>query len=194
MRITCPSIVLVACLATACAPAHVVTTPGPAPVAGDRIRYAVRPDSTNFIVARAISLDADRLAYDRFVPATTGNTGQWVAGSLPTDSIARLQVRVGRRGNVGRGALIGGLLGGAAAIACASEEPGWLTPTPGECLFGYTLSGLATGALIGALIRSDVWAPTELPTRRQAQPPTPPPVSAGPVRIGIRLPIRLMSR
>jgi hypothetical protein len=172
----------------------VVNTPAPAPVAGDRIRYAVRSDSTDFVVARAISLDADSLVYDRFVPGATGNAGRWVVGSLSTDSIARLQVRVGRRGNVGRGALIGGLVGGVLAIACANEEPGWLTPTPGQCLLGGTLSGVATGALIGALIRSDVWAPTGLPTRRQAQPPTPAPVSVAPVRIGIRLPIRLMSR
>jgi hypothetical protein len=183
---------LVLCLAAACAPTHMVNTPAPAPIAGDRIRYATRSDSTEFVKARMISLDSDSLVYERFVNPT-GQSGRWVAGSLSTDSIAGLQVRVGRRGHAGRGAIIGGAVGLVTGIACANEEAGWLTPTPEQCLVGYTLSGLATGALIGALIRSDVWAPSVLPARRRAQPPTAT-VRLNPVGIDVRLPIRLMSR
>ena len=194
MKITCLPAGLAVCLAAACAPTHVVNTPAPAPNAGDPIRYATRSDSTAFVKARTISLDSDSLIYERFIADPAGRSGGWVAGSLSTDSIARLQVRVGRRGHAGRGAIIGGVVGLVAGIACANQEPGWLTPTPEQCLAGYTLSGLATGALIGVLIRSDVWAPAVLPARRPAQPPTPAPVSLSPVGIGIRLPVRLMSR
>lgn len=190
VRIAYLSAALAVGLATACAPAHMVSTPAPTPVAGDRIRYADRSDTTSFLTVRLISLDADSLVFERF---TAGDARRWITGSLATDSIARLQVRVGRRGNAGRGALIGGLVGGVLGIACASEESGWLTPTPGECLLGYTLTGAGTGLLVGAFVRSDVWAPGALPTRRLEQPPAPAPVSATPVGIGIRLPIRLAS-
>lgn len=151
-----------------------VTRPGPTPL--------------NFTAVRLVSLDADSLIFERLV---SDRAQHWVSSSLPTDSIARLQVRISRRGNAGRGALIGALVGVVAGVACASEESGWLTPTPGECLLGLGLSGLATGAFIGVLIRSDVRAPTALPSRPRAPVPGPAPVSALPVGIGIRTPIRL---
>jgi hypothetical protein len=150
-------------LVAACAPARVVTTPAPAPAAGTQVRYAARPDSTRLVPARLVSLDADRLVFERFVAGPT--SGAWQTGSLPTDSIVRLEARIGRRGNPGRGALIGGLIGAVVGIACASEDPGWLTPTPGECMVSGTLTGAATGLLIGLLIRSDVYAPVTLPVR-----------------------------
>jgi hypothetical protein len=181
-------LLLVVGLAPACTPAHVVSTPVPAPVTGDRIRYAVRSDSTDFTSVRLVSLDADSLIFERLV---IDRAQHWVPSSLPTDSIARLQVRIGRRGNAGRGAIIGAIVGFAAAVSCASEESGWFTPTPGECFVGLGLTGLATGAFIGMLLRSDVWAPTALPSRPQAPVPGPPPVTMLPVGIGIRIPIPL---
>jgi hypothetical protein len=187
MRNTCRSLSLAIVLAAACAPAHVVTTPAATPVAGNPIRYAARSDSTELISARLVSLDADSLVFERFVAGHT--SGKWETASLPTDSIARLQVRVGRRGNPGRGALIGGLLGAVAGIACASEDPGWLTPTPGECMVSGILGGAGTGLLVGLLIRSDVWAPATLPTGEHE--PATPVVSASPVGLGLRIPFRL---
>jgi hypothetical protein len=166
-------------LVAACAPAHVVSTPVPSAAAGDRIRYAGRSDTTAFITARMISLDADSLVFERFIAGDPA--GRWVVGSLRTDSIARLQVRVGRRGNAGRGALIGGLVGGAIGVLCAAEtSSGWLEPSPEACFLGYTLTGVGTGALIGALRRSDVWAPTPVPRRRQEPTPVPAPVTVAP--------------
>jgi hypothetical protein len=187
MRHPCRSFPLAILLAAACAPAHVVNTPAPIPVAGNPIRYATVSDSTELVTARLVSLDADRLVFERFVAGRTG--GQWETGSLATDSIARLQVRVGRRGNAGRGALIGGLLGAVMGIACANEDEGWLTPTPGECMAAGVVSGAGTGVLVGLLIRSDVWAPTALPTRDQE--PATPVVTASPVGLGVRIPFRL---
>jgi hypothetical protein len=174
-------------LVTACAPAHVVSTPVPVAAAGDRIRYAGRSDSTAFITGRLISIDADSLVFERFVARDPA--GSWVMGSVPTDSIARLQVRVGRRANPGRGALIGGIVGGAIGILCAAEtSSGWLEPSPEACFLGYTLTGLGTGLLIGALRRSDVWAPTPVPRRRPEPTPVPAPVSAAPAASGVRIP------
>jgi hypothetical protein len=154
------------------------------PVGGDRIRYAGVSDSSEFIAARMVSLNADSLVFERFVTGWGKGPGFWARASLPTDSIGHLQVHIGRRANAGRGALIGVLVGGALGVTCAAQtESGWLEPTPEQCLVGYTLMGAGTGLLIGALTHSDVWAPTPLPRR------TPPPASAAPLAIGIRIPL-----
>lgn len=169
MQITPLSLGLTIGLLTPCAPAHVVNTPAPRPVAGNRIRYAVRPDTTEFVTARLISIDADSLVFERFIPGEP--EGRWVAASVATDSVARLQVHIGRRGNAGLGAAFGALVGGAVGVACVSEDS-WAVSSE-ECLIGYTFLGTGTGLLIGALRRSDVWAPTALPKRPPELPPAP---------------------
>ena len=193
MRITRRLPPLMLALASACTPAHVVTTPAPAPVAGVRIRYVPRSDTSNFVTARVVSLDAERLVFERFIPGDP--KGRWLADSLTTDSIVRLQVRVGRRGNAGRGALIGGAIGAALGMACAADYNAdeWFSPTPEQCLLSGTLTGAGIGLLIGAVRRSDVWAPTALPGREpeQALMPAPAPVSGTPLGVGIRVPVRL---
>jgi hypothetical protein len=161
------SVVLAASLLGACAPAHVVTTPGPIPVAGNRIRYAVRADTAQLVAARVISFDGDSLVFERFIPGDP--EGRWAVASVATDSIARLQVHIGRRRNAVRGGAFGALVGGAIGIACAGGEAGWIVSSE-QCLVGYTLLGAGTGLLIGALMRSDVWAPAVFPTRPPNQP------------------------
>jgi hypothetical protein len=179
---------LAVCFGTACAPAHVVSTPAPAPAAGDRIRYADRSDTTEFVVARFVALDATKLVFQRYV----ADSGRTITRSVPTDSVAVLQVRVGRRGNAVRGALIGGLAGVGIGFLCANEPEGWVTDE--QCVVGYTLIGAGTGLLIGALVRSDVWAPASLPTRVPGHAPTAQPlVNAAPGGIGVRIPVRLAS-
>lgn len=179
--------VLAAGLLVGCIPAHVVTTPVPTPAAGQRIRYAGTADTTEFIPARLVSLDNDSLVFERLV---SQRPDLWVKGSLPTESVGRLQVHIGRRANAGRGALIGAVIGGALGVACAvSTDEGWFEPTPEQCLLAYTLTGAGTGLLVGALTRSDVWAPSALPRHRSPPPVASawPPVSAVPVDIGIRI-------
>ena len=75
---------LVLALCTACAPAHVVNTPASIPLSGSRVRYAMRPDTSEFVSARLISLDADSLVLERLIPGD--RDGRWVAatGLLPT--------------------------------------------------------------------------------------------------------------
>lgn len=189
MRTMRSLLVFAVCFGAACTSAHVVSTPAPAPVPGDRIRYADRSDSTEFLVARFVALDATKLVFQRYV----ADSGRTITRSVPTDSVAVLQVRVGRRGNALRGALIGGLAGVGIGFLCANEADGWWI-TDEQCVVGYTLIGAGTGLLIGALVRSDVWAPAPLPTRGPGQTPSaPPPVSAAPVGIGVRIPVRLAS-
>jgi hypothetical protein len=155
----------------------VVTTPELVPAPGSQIRYALRSDPFRFAAGRLISLDPDTLVLERFVP---GDGGAGVADRIPTDSIGQLQTRIGRRANGGRGALIGGGIGLALGALCAIgyEEDQWFAPSPGQCLVSGAVSGAATGLLIGALSRSDIWAP--VPLRRRGSPglPTPPVTAA----------------
>lgn len=170
------SILLLLAALAACAPSRVVTTPAPVPEAGSHIRYSLHYDPDRFTKARMLSLDADTLAFERLI---VGDRHAWVADRVPTDSIARLQVRIGRRGNAGRGALIGGGIGLVLGALCSlGDSDNWLQPTPGECVLSGILTGVGTGLLIGALSRSDVWAPVPLPGRGPEDPAADPPVTA----------------
>jgi hypothetical protein len=93
-----------------------------------------------------------------------------VGGSSPTavalSRVSTIEVSHGTKSNVGKGALIGGLvgvaLGGAAhAVGCGSEVYGEeVSCSGGEAAGGVALFGLggaAAGALIGALIGSEGW-------------------------------------
>ena len=104
------------------------------------------------------------------------NRREWFERTVPTESLAVLQVRVRRRSNVGRGALIGAAVGLAAGAGCASEGGGWTNPEPGQCLVAGILGGAGYGALLGLLIRSDVWAPVLTPVE-PASPRAVPPVT-----------------
>jgi hypothetical protein len=148
----------------ACGP-RVTTTPVPAPSAGTPIRYATRPDSTRFTKVRLVSLDAERLVFERYQMDPAGLRGGWTPDTVATPSLAHVQVPVGRRGNAGRGALIGFAVGLGLGIACASEDSGVGAVSDEGCAAGYVLLGTGTGALVGLLIRSDVWAPAVLPSR-----------------------------
>jgi hypothetical protein len=178
-------------LVGACAPAHVVTTPAPTLTAGSQIRYAARTDPGRFTPARFVSLDGDSLVFELFVPGTAA--GAWVTKAVPTDWIADLQVRIGRRSNPGRGALIGGGVGVVTGVMCAIQtEEGWLEPTQEECLAGLPLMGAGTGLLIGLLVRSDVRAPHALPPRPERKEPSVA-LYGHPGGVGIRIPIRAPS-
>jgi hypothetical protein len=150
-------------LSAACGP-YVTRTPVSAPSpAGTPIRYATRPDSTRLAEARLVSLDAERLVFEQWTIDPAGLRGAWAFDSVATPSLATLQVRVGRRGNAGPGALIGAAVGLGLGVACASEDS-WIVSDE-ACMAGYTLLGTGTGTLIGLLVRSDVWAPAAVPSR-----------------------------
>ena len=164
--------VLATGLLVGCAPAHTVTTPAPTPAAGELIRYADVADSSEFVVGRLVAVDAHRLVVQRFISPSLfrpeiKSSGEWVRDSISTDSIVRLQVHVGRRGNGGLGAAIGTLAGATIGVLCANEPGGIGAPSGGACFVGYALVGAGTGWLIGSLRRSDVWAPAPLPVGRK---------------------------
>lgn len=162
------------CLTAACGP-YVQSAPAPPGPAGADIRYARVPDSSLFTRARLISLDSERLVFEQLVLDPADGRQAWVAGSLGTSSLAALQVKVGRRGNAGRGALIGAVVGAISGLGCTTWEPGWpmTPPSDGECLTFGVVSGAATGALIGLFVKSDVWAPAVLPSRTAPEPEPP---------------------
>jgi len=178
-------------LTSACAD-HVTTTPAPAPTPGAPIRYAAATHPDRFTTARLVFLNADSLVFEQFHPAVSGQEGRWVTGLLATASLAHLQVRTGRRGNASQGALIGAGAGLAIGLLCAASinEDEWLQPTPEGCVASGILSGAGFGLLIGALVRSDVWSPVVLPKRPGEPLPQAPPVTAGRMGVGIRLPLR----
>lgn len=172
---------------------RVETTPVPAPQPGGHIRFSERSDPARFTGARRlVALDADSLRFERYAGGLSGRSGQWSAGSLPTDSLSQLQVRTRRAGNAGWGALFGALAGLGPGIACGAEEGDWVSP--GQCILGFTALGAVSGLVVGALIKSDVWAPILIPARSPIPPapaPAPPVSTRGQgtgLGIGVRLP------
>jgi hypothetical protein len=170
MRSACLSIAAL-CLCSACG-SSIVSTPVTAPAPGSHIRYATGPDSSRLAKARLVSLDAERLIFERFEMDPMGRMGDWIQDSVPTRSLATLQVRVRRRSHAAQGALVGMALGAVAGVACAAQEDEWLTPTDGQCMVGGVLGGAGYGALIGLLIKSDVWAPAVAPSPPPEQEPS----------------------
>lgn len=182
-RLAIPALALTA----ACAPAHVDSMPAPVPSAGAAIRYSHRSDSTHYLTGRLASLDSHVLVAERFEP--NARDGRWIPVSVPTDSLAALQVLVGKRSNAGRGALIGGIAGAALALACelTPAKPGSLDFTGPECTISALIVGPAAGLVIGSLSHSDAWAPVLLPPNH-----LPGVVAAGRgLGLGVRIPLRL---
>jgi hypothetical protein len=157
-------------LCSACG-SSIVSTTVLAPAPASNIRYATGPDSSRLVRARLVSLDAERLVLERFEMDPMGRTGDWIQDSVPTRSLATLQVRVRRRSHAAQGALIGVALGSVLGFACAAQEDDWLTPTDGQCMVGGVLGGAGYGALIGLLIKTDVWAPAAMPSLPPEEPP-----------------------
>lgn len=171
-------------LLAACASNHVVRTPAPVNP-GDTVRYAFHSDQSDFVQARAISLTADTLVFER---SLIGEPGRWVKGQFPTDSLARLQVHVGRHGNAAKGVVIGAAIGLGFGALCATEpDTGYFST--GDCVLTSTLTGASLGLLFGALKHTNEWAPVVMPEQVPAAAPGPA-VSVVPAGVGIRIPFR----
>ena len=127
--------------------------------------------------------------------------------TMPLTSITALDMHVGRKRNTVKGAWIGALGGALVGLLYPvdSDDPGCgLNSTQGrgqlqgacsrgEALAFFTVGGLADGAIIGALIKSDRWSPVTFDPARATIGPRPSgglslapmaPVGGG---IGIRL-------
>ena len=146
--ITC----LVAVLAVV--PLTRVTAQDPPPVTvGTRVRVTA-PD-----------LDIDK--YDGTVAAVRGDTLTVGTVQVPLASVTRLDVHKGRKGNVGKGAIIGTLVGVPTGLALGVfyQQACSNTSDIGEtCLalipigaVAVGLAGALVGGTIGALIKTDRW-------------------------------------
>ena len=121
--------------------------------AGSRIRVTTPHGSHR---GRLVSLDGDSLRYTR------SDTARVTA--LPLASVVRLERSVGKRSAAGRGALIGGLIGGGfglfLGIAASTDNSGWWEVGAEDiaavtAIVGATGAGI--GALLGAASRRDRW-------------------------------------
>ena len=87
---------------------------------------------------------------------------------LPTSSVVRTWVASGTRGNGGIGALVGLVVGGVAAALIVAPAAGASDSYQGAA---YAMGSIGAGALVGALfgavvghgMRSDRWAPADVP-------------------------------
>jgi hypothetical protein len=100
-------------------------------------------------------------------------TGKADTVTVPRASITAIEVSTGTRSHAGKGALIGlgtGLLTGVVVgiAASGSDDGEFLDASSGEWAAGVGLTGAVigtgVGAIIGAVIRTDKWAPAVLPT------------------------------
>ena len=93
------------------------------------------------------------------------------SGYAPYAEMRSLEVWAGTRGHAGRGFkygfLAGGILGAAAVVAiCAAYSEGGCSESTGGALTFFGVAGLTggvAGALIGFLVRSDIWVPVPIP-------------------------------
>jgi hypothetical protein len=172
-----------------CLPERVVSTPGPLPEPGSRIRYTRWPDTASFTAARLVSLDANSMVFERRM---TRPPELRFTTTMPTHEIAALQVRIGGRGHAAQGLLIGaaaGLILGTLEESQSSSSSWNFTPPAGVVAFVGGLMGLG----IGASIRSSTWAPVLLSPPRQpsvTSSGTTPPRSGITVRFSLPPPFR----
>ena len=133
----------------------------PPVVAGDRVRFKAPAVATERLVGTLASLAADTCVMyveGRADPLT-----------LPLASLTWLQVSRGRESRVGRGAVIGTLVGVAVGLLAPLYVCGWEEiQCPGEGSIGFlvlwvgsvaggALLGAGTGALIGSTTIVDHW-------------------------------------
>lgn len=126
-------------------------------VSGSRVRLRV-PGEPYWVTGRVVAATPTHVRLLRL----SGDTL-----NMNWEGIERLQISLERRSHAGRGAALGGIIGGGAGLAfgLSLHKNGFLSLTDGE-VAQVTAIGLAGGAAIGALIgmmaRTDRWAEVEL--------------------------------
>jgi hypothetical protein len=131
---------------------------------GFRVRITVEKPSKHSHVGTLVSADADSL---RFTTDTSGVV------AIPTGSVTRFERSRGRRSNAGRGALLGGVIGGAAGlilgIGAEADNSDWGIQIGAEGIALATLfmgaAGAGFGALIGAASKGEHWERLTIPDR-----------------------------
>jgi hypothetical protein len=130
---------------------------------GIPIRLQTTAKPGKWITGRAAGVTSDSVT---IVPNNTPDTLRFAKGELH-----RLEASQGRKSNAGKGALIGGAVGGgvmlALGIACAADtSEGDIVGCGGREVAVVTLAGAASGAALGALIGTmshrEKWEAVEL--------------------------------
>ena len=126
-------------------------------VAGQRVR--IHRQGNKSLTGTFISADSAHLTIGRDPTDTL---------RVPRSAITSVDRSVGRKSLAGKGALYGalfGLVGGVTVSAIECEEGLF---SQGACISGVglvsTVLGAATGAIVGAFLHTDRWAPAALPT------------------------------
>ncbi len=116
---------------------------------------------------RITAPDVDIDKYDGTVAAVRGDTLTVGTVQVPLASVTRLDVHQGRKGNVGKGAMIGTLVGVPTGLALGVfyQQACSNTSDIGQTCLGLVpigavavgLAGALVGGTIGALIKTDRW-------------------------------------
>ena len=148
---------------------------------GDRVRVTAPTVSEEPVVGTYWGIRDDMS-----LVLTTGDVDEPVA--VPLNAVEQMEAVTGTRGHFWAGALLGALGFGAAFFAIAAASDSELVHEDyGAAAAGGMglLVGAPIGGLVGALVRSDVWEPVELPAKPMvAVHPT------GRFSLGVSIPMR----
>jgi hypothetical protein len=142
-----------------------------AQVDGTPIRLQTAAKPGKWITGQAVGITDDSVG---IILEKSGDTLRYARADLQ-----RMDVSVGRKSNVGRGAVKGaaivggfGLVLGVACVA-GTDENDW-AGCEGSDVALFTVAGAATGAALGALLGStahqEMWQPVELEVRAPENP------------------------
>lgn len=137
---------LIALLALAGGAAHAQPPPGPPPV-GQRVRIQTSSAETP-LVGTLRQVDERTLLVD---------DGNGAFTSVPTADVRKIELSTGRHSNVKRGAIIGGAVGVALAVGAIIAVCDDTDCEYGRAVTALGLGGAATGALVGAPIKTERW-------------------------------------
>ncbi|UCF21029.1 MAG: hypothetical protein JSU87_06470 [Gemmatimonadota bacterium] len=158
--------------------------------AGDRVRLTAPSVSTRQFEGEVVALRPDTLVVDARIWERARMQWRQQEAMIPLQSLTALEISRGKKSNVGKGALTGGLIGAGIGlvigIGAASEDGGFIefgpevvpaaAVTVGAC-------GAGIGALIGLLSPGERWEEVPLDQLRVG----PSPVAADGVAVSLSL-------
>jgi hypothetical protein len=126
---------------------------------GDRVRVTAPPLGLDARSGALVLLDSENLVLDGSQRLT-----------IPIDAVTRIEVSEGRRGNAGKGALIGAGAALAVGLVVFSKAEGGGHCSGSEEGTGFCLAYLGTGVALGAVgglivglaIRTERWRPVSI--------------------------------
>ena len=127
-----------------------VAVPEAAPPPGTRIRLLLPPALIKPTPGTLLDLTGDSLTF-----RPDGASREWL--HLPLSAVASFELSRGKKGNAGKGAKIGLVVGLVLGLGAAGEGKESLGGSRGGWIVCGVVGGLLEGALIGALIQTEKW-------------------------------------